>query len=64
MPYHAARWHTQVEPVSREADEALRRFMDKTPALAVLKGGAKPGTASKGDKGDKKKGGKGKKAKK
>jgi hypothetical protein len=27
----------QLEPISREQDEALRRFMDKTPAMAVLK---------------------------
>ncbi|KAG2497810.1 hypothetical protein HYH03_004081 [Edaphochlamys debaryana] len=55
-------WMCKVEPISREVDEALRRFMDKTPAMAVLKGGGKPGTAGskpgtadkKGKKGAKK----------
>ena len=50
--------------MSKEQDEALRKWMDKTPAMAVVKGGAKPGTAGSGKgKGDKKgaKGGKKKK---
>ena len=54
----------QVDPMSKEQDEALRKWMDKTPAMAVVKGGAKPGTAGSGKgKGDKKgaKGGKKKK---
>lgn len=51
-------WLARVTPISREVDEALRKFMDKTPAMAVLKGAAnKPGTADskKGKKDDKKK---------
>jgi hypothetical protein len=47
--------------MSKEEDEQIRKWMDKTPAMALLKGGAKPGTAGSGKtKGDKK-GGKKKK---
>lgn len=46
-------WLCKVDPISREVDEALRKFMDKTPAMAVLKGGNKPGTAGKDKKGKK-----------
>ena len=52
----------QVDPLSKEQDEVLRKWLDKTPAMAQLKGAAKPGTAAsggksggKGDKKDKKK---------
>mmetsp|Transcript_33907 Transcript_33907/g.75181 ORF Transcript_33907/g.75181 Transcript_33907/m.75181 type:complete len:829 (-) Transcript_33907:621-3107(-) len=50
-------WLCKVDPLSKEQDEALRKWMDKTPAMAIVKGGAKPGTAAsgKGDKKDKKK---------
>ena len=54
----------QVNPMSKEEDEQIRKWMDKTPAMALVKGGgAKPGTAGgKKGKGDKdKKGGKKKK---
>ena len=50
--------------MSKEEDEQIRKWMDKTPAMAIVKGGgAKPGTAGgKKGKGDKdKKGGKKKK---
>lgn len=47
----------QVDPMSKEQDEQLRKWMDKTPALAFVKGGAKPGTAN-GGKGKKDKDGK------
>lgn len=53
----------QVQPLSKETDEALRKFMDKTPAMAIVKGTAKPGTAGSGKSG-KGKGAKGKKGKK
>ena len=36
-----------MEPISKETDEALRRFMDKTPAMAVLKVGAKENRMSR-----------------
>ena len=47
----------QVDPMSKEQDEQLRKWTDKTPALAFVKGGAKPGTANSG-KGKKDKDGK------
>lgn len=54
-------WMCKVDPMSKEEDELLRKWMDKTPAMASVKGGAKPpGTAD----GDKKKKGKGDKKKK
>ncbi|KAG1669632.1 hypothetical protein FOA52_010792 [Chlamydomonas sp. UWO 241] len=55
-------WLCKVDPMSKEQDEQLRKWMDKTPALAFVKGGAKPAAEKKGkgDKGDKK-GGKKKK---
>ncbi len=57
-PYTPCSTRTQVQPLSKETDEALRKWMDKTPAMAVVKGGAKPGTAGskkKGKDGGKKK---------
>lgn len=54
-------WLCKVQPLSKEQDELLRKWLDKTPSMAVVKGGAKPGTASGGKKG---KGDKGKKGKK
>jgi len=56
-------WLCKVEPLSKEVDEALRKFMDKTPSMAIVKGTAKPGTAASGKSG-KGKDGKGKKGKK
>ncbi len=50
--------YSQVQPLSKEQDEALRKWCDKTPAMAVAKGTAKPpGTAGndKEAKGGKKK---------
>jgi IQ and AAA domain-containing protein len=42
-----------VSPLSKDADEALRKWQDKTPAMAAAKGaGKKPGSASKKAKGD------------
>ncbi len=52
-------WLCKVEPMSKEQDELLRKWMDKTPAMAIVKGGAKPSTATSGKGKDKK--GKGKK---
>lgn len=49
----------QVETLSREQDENLRKWQDKTPALAALKGTAKGG--KKGGKGKADDKGKGKK---
>ena len=54
-------WLCKVEPMSKEQDELIRKWMDKTPAMAVVKGGAKPGTAGSGKGGKDKKGGKKKK---
>jgi hypothetical protein len=34
--------------MSKEQDDMLRKWMDKTPAMAVVKGGAKPSTAKGG----------------
>jgi hypothetical protein len=52
----------QVQPQSREQDEALRKWMDKTPAMAAAKGSGKaPGGAAGGKEGGKD--GKGKKKK-
>ncbi|GBF95030.1 hypothetical protein Rsub_07531 [Raphidocelis subcapitata] len=67
-------WLSRVRPVPREADEALRAWADKTPALAAIRGAAaaaaagdKPASAGGGKKkgkgGDKAGGGKKKKAK-
>lgn len=54
-------WLCKVEPMSKEQDEALRKWCDKTPAMAAAKGtGKPPGTAGSG----KSKEGKGKKKKK
>ncbi|KAI8469151.1 MAG: hypothetical protein J3K34DRAFT_514240 [Monoraphidium minutum] len=49
-------WLSRVRPVSKEEDAALRRWADKTPALAAIKGATadKPGGAAAG--GAKKKG--------
>lgn len=49
-------YYVQLEPLSKEVDEQMRKWMDKTPAMAVVKGTAKPGTAgsSKSDKKGKK----------
>ncbi len=45
----------QVEPVSKEQDEALRKWTDKTPAMAAAKGtGKPPGTAGSSKEGKKK----------
>lgn len=42
----------QVDPISREVDEALRKFMDKTPAMAVLKvGGQRAAMRERGGEG-------------
>jgi len=53
-------WLCKLEPMSKDQDEALRKWMDKTPSMAAAKGTAKPGSASKKTKGD----AKGKKGKK
>lgn len=46
----------QTEPMSKEQDEALRKWMDKTPSMAAAKGTGKPSTAASGKaKGDGKK---------
>ena len=62
FPPHLPCLPMQVDPLSKEQDEVLRKWLDKTPAMAQLKGAAKPGTAAsggksggKGDKKDKKK---------
>jgi hypothetical protein len=45
---------TQISPVSKDVDEALRKFTDKTPAMLMIKGGKPTTAAGKGDKGEKK----------
>lgn len=47
----------QVEPVSPDVDEQLHKWMDKTPAMAAIKGATADKAATAGDK--EKKGGKG-----
>lgn len=50
-------WMAKVEPMNKELDEMLRKWMDKTPAMSLVKGGGKPATAEGEKKGkDDKKG--------
>ncbi len=42
---------SQVQPVSRDVDEELRRFTDKMPAVAAIKGGKSEKAAAKKEKG-------------
>lgn len=44
-----------MDPLSRERDESLRKWQDKTPARAALRGPAKPKAKGKGKDGKKKK---------
>jgi hypothetical protein len=43
-----------VQPLSKEVDEALRKWQDRTPAMAAIKGADQPAEAAA----DSKKGGK------
>lgn len=47
----------QLKPVSREVDQALRRWANKTPALAAIKGAASGGGGGSAGEGGKAKAG-------
>ncbi len=46
---------TQVDTLSKEQDENLRKWQDKTPAMATIKGTAKTKAKKSDKKVDKKK---------